>query len=389
MIVQKGFSQEIECCNPGLNWALHAFSIFKSENSQMNSRFLTSVLLAAIALGPFGFRSQARLSASAKVSGESYPYQSQSFSGFIEDSINETKPARAKNFYAWFDQAYLEHPKVQLKGAATLEVALEMRCKELIATTDPSKHAALEFETGAWLHRLIKTTIPRFSLERGFEFTNTVRLGERQCLLQSVLIAGLLQRMGIDAGTVMVWRNEKAYTSNNGHAVTLVKGSSGRDWLVDASDPIPTMRHQGLFVFDANANAFRFVEPKFAANGLILEYRRVADGQILKTSRVRELSVNFLRSQFYYYRGERAPGGFMGAPTTKVGLEQSAKMLEMAQRLEPQNPLAVYVLGHVYRKLGRIDQARAQYLKGYALYQAQGFVPQGPTEAYQQWGRAP
>ena len=104
---------------------------------------------------------------------------------------------------------------------------------------------------------------------------------------------------------------------------------------------------------------------------------------------MRELNVDFLRSQFYYYRGERAPGGFVGKPSTTTGLEQSAKMLEVAQRLEPQNPLVVYVLGHVYRKLGRIDQARAQYLKGYALYQTQGFVPQGPSEAYQQWGRAP
>ena len=353
----------------------------------MNSRLAEIMVLTLIVVG-VGLHLRAD-AATSKPANESYAYQSRVFSGFIEDSVNETKLAPLQDFYTWFGKAYLEHQKVQLKGAATLVAALQVRRNALSATNDPAKHATLEFETGAWLHRLIKTTIPRFSLERGFEFSNTVRLGERQCLLQSVLIAGLLQGMGIDAGTVMVWRNEKGATSNNGHAVTLLKGSSGRDWLVDASDPIPTMRHQGVYVFDAVAKTYRFVEPKFDANGSILEYRRVADGQILKTSQVRALSVNFLRSQFYYYRGERTPGGFMGAPSTKVGLEQSAKMLEVAQRLEPQNPLAVYVLGHVYRRLGRIEQARAQYLKGYALYQAQGFVPQGPNEAYQQWGRAP
>ena len=62
------------------------------------------------------------------------------------------------------------------------------------------------------------------------------RSGQRQCFLQSVLIAGLLQRMGISAGVAMVYRNPRGEESNNGHAVTLVKLPDGDDLVADAAE---------------------------------------------------------------------------------------------------------------------------------------------------------
>jgi Flp pilus assembly protein TadD len=68
-------------------------------------------------------------------------------------------------------------------------------------------------------------------------------------------------------------------------------------------------------------------------------------------------------------------------PSTKAGLAASARLLELAVEANPRNPLAVYVLGHVYRRQGRAAAARAQYIEGHELYRRFGHVPAGPKAA--------
>ncbi|WP_018465988.1 tetratricopeptide repeat protein [Calidithermus timidus] len=309
-----------------------------------------------------------------------YPYHSSAFGRFLEDSYALAPAPKPKPFRGWLEAAYQAHDHEHL------EQALTHRRARLEATRDPRKRAALEEATAIWLHRVVKTLIPRFSLERGFEFFNAVRFGERQCLLQSVLIAGLLQGVGLEAGVVMVWKNPEGKESNLGHAVALLRGSDGQDRLVDASDPTPFMRHPGLYLWDRGARDYRFVEAHFGALGAIRGYTRMADGKPLPLGLAQPLDVAFLRSQFDYYRGERAPGGFIG-PSTPAGLEASARFLERATARQPRNPLAVYGLGYVYRKQGRLEAARKQFQMAYQLYLAQGHVPSGPQEA-QRWAEA-
>ncbi|RIH82860.1 Tetratricopeptide repeat protein [Meiothermus luteus] len=309
-----------------------------------------------------------------------YPYRSIVFGRFLDDSYALAPTPGPKPFREWLEAAY------QARYQESLRQALAQRRARLEATPDPRKRAALEEATAAWLHRAVKALIPRFSLERGFEFFNAVRFGERQCLLQSVLIAGLLQEAGLEAGVAMVWKNPLGQESNLGHAVALLRGSDGQDRLVDASDPTPFMRHPGLYLWDASARDYRFVEVSFGPEGVVRGYTRLADGRPLPLGQARPLDTAFLRSQFDYYRGERAPGGFIG-PSTPAGLEASARFLERAIVRQPRNPLAVYGLGYVYRKQGRLEAARKQFQRAYRLYLAQGHVPPGPQEA-QRWAEA-
>jgi hypothetical protein len=324
--------------------------------------------------------------AHASSATQAYPFGSSQFTQFVNDSERVAPVTNAPNFQSWWRERFKQNPHPDLPGD-TLEAALEARGKTIRAESDPSKRAQLESQTGAQLHALVKKLIPKFSLERGFELTNTVTKLERQCLLQSVLIAGMLQRAGIDAGAVMVWKNQTGGISNLGHVVVVLKRSDGLDILVDASDPTPFMRHAGLFGL-VNGK-LQFVMPTFSADATISGYMTVKDSRAIKPLEFQTLSNAYLRSQFFYYRGERASGGFMGNPSTPAGLEESAKFLRESIKLEPNNPLAEYVLGHVYRKLGRMDEAKVQYTKGYGLYLEQGFVPQGPQEAMTIYGQKP
>jgi tetratricopeptide (TPR) repeat protein len=312
---------------------------------------------------------------------ERYTFTGVAFAEFVRDSYRESGRT-VEPFDPWLQNAYAQNPKAWLGKVATMSAALESRKLEITAQRNPAARARLERKTAAWLHRLVKVLIPKFSLERGFEFVNTVSFGERQCLLQSVLIAGLAQEMGIQGGAAMVWRNQNGITSNLGHMVTVFKLADGRDVLVDASDPEPFMRHQGLFMTDSSVHDLRFLEPIYDADANIIAYKRSLDAVRLTPAQVRPLNHDFLRGQFYYYRGERAPRGFFG-PSTPEGLAASARLLEQAIRIDSRNPLAVYVLGLVYRKQGRTVEARAQLQKGFALYERYGFVPDGPREAIQ------
>lgn len=312
----------------------------------------------------------------------SYPYRSPAFTTFVQDSYKESPSQGVQPFYEWFEAAYAKTPKAKLEGHPDLDLmgALAQRKQELAALKDPAAKAKLELSTGAWLHRLVKATILKFSLERGYEFTYAVTNSERQCLLQSVLIAGMLQQMGLEAGAYMVWKNNKSEVSNLGHVTAVIKLSDGRDVEIDASEPTPFFTHQGIF---APINGeYKFAEPVFDADNTISGYKVVATGQTVKPEAVTPLSFDYLRSQFYYYRGERVPGGFLAAPKTSEGLAASERFLRQSVKYAPENPLATYVLGMVLQREGKTEEARAYIQKGYKLYEQYGYIPDGPKAAF-------
>lgn len=322
--------------------------------------------------------------------GARYPYQSAAFARFVADSFQNAGKNDPQRFYRWMDRAIASGRGQTVTGAKkgqTWADLLQARRAALSAVRDPGRRTARQRETCAWLHKTVKTIIPRFSLDRGFEFTNTALRGERQCFLQSVLVAGLLQQMDVDAGVAMVQRNTAGQTTNNGHAVCVARLANGRDILVDCSEPTPFVRQQGLFL-PTRHGAYRFVQPRYASvpgapvgSGVITGYVLMSTGQKLAPRGVRFLPTDFLRSQFDYYRGERAPGGFLASRPTPAGLEASARYLRRAAGECPQNPLAVYVLGRVYLKQRKLTLARAQVQKSLALYQSAGWVPPGQRDA--------
>jgi len=312
---------------------------------------------------------------------EKYPYSSPQFTRFVEESYAQAASGSADDFYPWLEQAYAScSQRYPEHEALSLRDLLDLKRQELDDIPDPEKRAAEEMRFGAWLHRMVKTVIPRFSLERGFEFYNTVRRGERQCFLQAVLIAGLLQSADVYAGVAMVSKNIKGLAINNAHAVTLVKLANGKDIIVDASDPEPFARQKGLFV---RIRDYRYVEPSFEpGSSTIPFYRNAADGQKVGTRSVRTLDYDFLRSQFAYYRGERARGGILAAAKTTEGLDDSARFFRTSIELAPGNPLSVYMLGRVYLAQGETHQANVQFNQAYRLYSRFGYVPVGPKTYY-------
>lgn len=339
---------------------------------KLNRPVLAALLAASLTHG---------LAAAPSVPADArYAYGTSSFGTFVADSYRLTGGDPA-DFARWLTGAYAAHDdKLAGHESASFEEALDARARELAATREPAARARLELQTASWLHRVVKQTIPRFSLERGYEFTAAATAnGERQCLLQSVLIAGLLQKLGIPAGVDMVWANPQGQRSNMGHAVTTVRLSNGRDVLVDASDPTPFIAHQGLFL--RVPSGYRFVQPQYAEGSTITGYRDLA-GKRYSVAQSRPLDASYLRSQFYYYRGERTPGGFFDPRKTPAGLANSVKFFQTALKMNPQNPLATYALGRVLTSQGQASEARTYLARGMKLYQAQGYVPDGPKEAY-------
>lgn len=189
-----------------------------------------------------------------------------------------------------------------------------------------------------------------------------------------MLVQGLLGQAGFHAGVYMVWRNPEGKESNLGHAVAVLR-LEGRDYLVDPSEPEPFARHRGLFV--ATRMGYRFAKPVYAQDGAILGYR--IGERVLAPGLIQPLPFAFVRSQFYYYRGEQAKGGLFRKPSTPEGLRRSLAMLERALDLDPANPLALYALGLVKAKL-RLD-ARRDLERAYQLYLSYGHVPDGPKRA--------
>lgn len=306
-----------------------------------------------------------------------YPYHSAAFTRFVADSYRAAGTGKPDAFYRWMDHA-------RQRGAAPFSATngdwsgvLAAERRALARLADPAARAQREIALCVRLHRTIKMIIPRFSLDRGFEFTNTVKFGERQCFLQSVTIAGMLQSMDIEAGVVMVNHNIAGQPTNNGHAVTLVRLANGQDVLVDASDPEPFAKQRGLFVAMPGGED-AYVAPVYALNSAKIPTFTLVRGNRRITPRlVGPLPVAFLRSQFDYYRGERAPGGILAKNKTTAGLEASARFLRAAVREYPRNPLAVYQLGRVYVRQSKTEAARAQFASALRLYQGFGWVPPG------------
>lgn len=195
-----------------------------------------------------------------------------------------------------------------------------------------------------------------------------------------MVVAGLLQRMEVPAGVAMVSRNLKGKRTNNGHGVALVRLPDGTDTIVDCSDPVPFVRQQGLFVRERD---YTYVAPVYWGNsGIITRYRCAVDGRIVSPAQVRRMDTGFLHSRFYFYRGERTPGGILAHKPSSEGLEQAAEYLRESVRLCPGNPLAVSTLGRVDLKQGKQAQARTTFRRAYQTYARAGWVPRAPCELY-------
>jgi hypothetical protein len=289
------------------------------------------------------------LSAVGVPKDRSFPYYGATFTSFVADSM-----AKPDVFYKDMDRRL---------------VGIDSKTwSQWIAKA--KKMDALS--AGAEAHRLLKKSITKFSLDRGFEFCNVVATGERQCLLQSVIISGLLQAAGFDAGTAMVWSNIEGQPSNLGHVACLLRLGNGRDIVVDASEPMPFPRHQGLFM--RTNDGYRFLKPAYQADGSISAYQ-LTDGKRLLPKDVQPLTSAYLRSQFDYYRGERTPGSLIMRPSTAAGLAKSEFYLERAVRRCPDNPLALYMLARTLQaqKDQRGDRLFAQ---AKSLYDADGWLPE-------------
>jgi hypothetical protein len=147
--------------------------------------------------------------------------------------------------------------------------------------------------------------------------------------------------------------------------------SDGHALIVDASEPEPFATHQGVFSYNRTLAQYQFLTPKFDAAGNLTDFNQA------RVSAIIALPYSYVRSQFYFYRGERTPGGFVNKPITTEGLARSQVFLQKAIGLEPQNPLAQYVLGYVYNRAGKTSLGTAQFKLSYGLYQKFGYVPDG------------
>jgi len=305
-----------------------------------------------------------------------YPYGSAAFSELIADSYRAAGKGDSQEFRAWMRQAYRKAPKSLKRGCELdLEETLHAERQALRSISNPAKRAEAEVERAAWVHRLVKQLIPRFSLDRGYEFRNAVRYGERQCFLQSVLIAALLQDLGCRAGVVMVFRNSRGEESNNGHAVVLLRLPDQTAILVDASDREPLAHHQGLM---ARTGRYRYVLPEYGSHSdRITCYLAASNRHRIAADRVLPLDLSFLRSQFWYYRGERAAGGVISPHRTRAGLAASREALTRSVELCPDNPLAVYMLARTYLYQGNRTRARACATAASRLYAEYGWTPAG------------
>lgn len=314
--------------------------------------------------------------------GARYPYGAEVFSGWVQQSYSENGGGSRKEFFAWFDSAW-QKADIHLGASASGPPLTQLQQAGKAVTATPStKRTEADLQLCQQVHRAVKKVIPLFSLDRGFEFANVPIEHQRQCFLQSVLIAGMLQRAGLDAGVVMVWKNPEGKTSNNGHAATLVRLPDGSAVVVDASEPRPFAQHQGLYGLTDRAV---FVRPVYLArDGRIRAYTAEKDGARISVAALTGLNKRFITSQFAYYRGERAPGGILSSAPTKTGLSRSAHYLQSAALECPDNALAVYMLGRVYGKQGRRALAAHCFTKALDSYERSGWIPDGPREAARQ-----
>lgn len=338
---------------------------------------IISISIAAIALQPQP--SASRKTTSVDHFTEVYPYASSRFDRFIIESYDYYGSKDWKNFYNYMDRAYKKYRFIFRESRdADLKGMLDSYRSEINSINNDSQRTRAELALAANLHKFVKKAIPSFSLDRGYEFYYADKRGERQCFLQSVLIAGMLQRAGVNAGVVMVYKNVNGEQTNNGHAVDLVRLSNGRDIIVDASEQKPFAKQKGLFV---KQSIYAFVDPVFASKSdEIIHYKAASPRKVINRVRVNALDYDFLRSQFWYYRGERATGGLLLLPKTANGLKKAERALGMSVRICPENPLAVFTLGRVYIAEGTMNQAKKSIASASNLYFIFGWMPDGVKE---------
>ena len=321
--------------------------------------------------------------AQAQNAHERYPYGGSQFTTLVADSYHRAG-GTTQQFYTWWDTKYRTGGRSLLgwSKAGNLQAGLTAEKAKLAALHDPAQKTARILADCTALHHWVKTALPRFSLTEGYEFSNAVTKGERQCLLQSVLLSGMLQVVGVDAGCVMVYRSISGEESNLGHVVCRVRLPNGRDTLLDASDPVPFVRHLGL-LGDVKGQP-RYADPVFVGKGaLVSGYTLPGSGKTVTASLLRPLTFDYVRSQFDFYRGERTPGGLLAAHPTWEGLSEEARWLTLSTVHCPDNPLSVYMLGRAYWKLDKQAAARRALSQSLVLYADAGKVPQGPREAAQ------
>ena len=99
------------------------------------------------------------------------------------------------------------HYTYPISTASNLMQLLDLENRDISAVAPGPDRAKKERRLAIWLHRMIKKIMPNFDLGYRIEFRNSVANGQRQCFLQSVFIAGCLQRAGVRAGVTMVNRN--------------------------------------------------------------------------------------------------------------------------------------------------------------------------------------
>ncbi|RYG21446.1 hypothetical protein EON82_18815 [bacterium] len=288
----------------------------------------------------------------------SFPYHGSTFNAFVQDSYGVAGRKDPDEFFRTLDERAVK------AGLPTWEDwAKGHRSK---GTPEDAR------EAGEQVWKRIKKTITKFSLDRGFEFTNVVATNERQCYLQSIIVAGELQKAGYDAGIAMVWANRHGQTSNNGHAVALVR-TKKKDLVIDCSEPYPVEVHQGLFM-RRPGGGYQFVRPVYGTDGWIERYTD-ANGSSDKPIRFEPLDLAFLKSQFDYYRGERAIGGVIAKDKTKEGLAASERFYRKSLAECPANPLTRAMLVRTLVLEGRDAEAEAQRKEALEQYAAYGWTP--------------
>ncbi len=291
----------------------------------------------------------------------------------------------AAKFYAWLERVYqIKAKRFTDRPHLDLNNYLAFKKQDLQKTTDVTARVSKERAFAASLHKAIKTVLPKFSLDQGFEFRNALGKGERQCFLQSVLIAALLQDGGVPAGVAMVNRNAQGQETNNKHAVCIARLSNGHDLMVDASDDQPFARHQGLFM--QAEHGFRFLRPVFDTDSSIVAYRAYESNTTLAVNQIQPLNRYFIQSQFEYYRGERTKGGVMASIKTPGGMAAADFHLTKSLSLCPDNPLAAYMLGKV-QSWEHQAEARQTLENAMRLYVQDGWVPPDEREALSQADR--
>lgn len=318
------------------------------------------------------------LSAPARPDTVHLGLESQSVKNLCRESYDFLSLKPVGSVSRFLDRAYRDYPNKL--GNSGKGLATDLRDYRSRRNSESSQdQVKSDKELAAWTHRFIKTVIPKFSLQKGFEVEEAIDHGYRQCLLQSVLVSSILEDGGARSGLAMVFLNPEGHESNLGHVVSVLRLSDGKDILVDASHPEPFPQQKGIFL--QRAGHYRFLRPQYGNDQEIDSYIDQGNSQNVACSEVTTLSPDYVRSQFWFYRGERVPGALIERPPTPEGLKRSAELLQKSHSLCPANPLTLYFLGRVYEDLKDQSRAHAFLAQAEARYRSYGWVPDSVAQA--------